>query len=413
MQAKQAWNLLKKAVSSWSDDRASSMGAALSYYTMFSIAPLLLIVITVAGLVFGPEVVQGAVFEQLAGLLGEPGAEAVKEMLAHVSEPKDGAIATVVSIGALILGATTVFSELQNDLDRIWHVPEKEKGSGIWEFVRTKFLSLGLVLTIAFLITVSLLTTTALSALGKWWAPLFEGWEVVAHVLDLVVNFALLTAVFAMIYRYMPHTHIRWRDVWTGGAVTAVLFTIGKFLIGLYLGKSDVGSSFGTFGSLVIVMVWVYYSSQIFLLGAEFTWVYANEYGSRRGQTGAGTAAPAKRVAADRPPAHKLPGSGRPVDEPITAPWSRTAPAFSAGEPQFSFQAEPGARASSASPALEPAEVPPSMLTRPAIPAHAGGDHSSHRHSKGTSYAAIGLAFGLVLLALLRKPKPGHKAWFA
>jgi membrane protein len=276
------------AVSAWWNDQAPSKGAALAYYAMFSIAPLLYLIISIAGLVFGPEAVRGMVFAQIASLMGQNGAEAIEEMLAHVSEPKTGTWATVVSIAVLLFGASTVFGQLQTALDTIWRVPEAEKkrgsASGLWTFVRSRLLTFGMVLGLAFLVTVSLVLSSALSALGKWWAPFFGRWEAVAHLADIVVNFGVLSVVFAAIYKLMPRAHIQWRDVWVGAFVTVVLFVIGKFLIGLYLGKSDVGSSFGAFGSLVIVMVWIYYSAQIFLLGAEFTWVYAHEAGSRRGQ---------------------------------------------------------------------------------------------------------------------------------
>jgi membrane protein len=281
--------MLQHAVSAWWNDQAPSKGAALAYYSMFSIAPLLFLIISIAGLIFGPDAVRGMVFDQIASLMGQNGAEAVEEMLANVSEPKTGTWATVVSIAVLLFGASTVFGQLQTALDTIWRVPEeekqKDKRSGIWSFIRSRLLTFGMVLGLAFLVTVSLILSSALSALGKWWAPVVGQWEVVAHVLDIVVNFGVLTVVFAAIYKLMPRAHVEWRDVWVGGFVTALLFTIGKFLIGLYLGKSDVGSSFGAFGSLVIVMVWIYYSAQIFLLGAEFTWVYAHESGSRRGQS--------------------------------------------------------------------------------------------------------------------------------
>ena len=276
------------ALASWSNDQAPSKGAALAYYSMFSIAPLLFLIISIAGLVFGEDAVRGMVFEQIASLMGQNGAEAVKEMLAHVSEPKTGSWAAGVSIAVLLFSASSVFGQLQTALDTIWRVPEaekrKEQASGIWTFVRSRLLTFGMVLGLAFLVTVSLLLSTALSALGKWWAPFFGRWEFVAQVLDIVVNFGVLTVVFGAIYKLMPRAQIQWRDVWVGALVTALLFVIGKFLIGLYLGKGDVGSSFGAFGSMVIVMVWIYYSAQIFLLGAEFTWAYAHESGSRRGE---------------------------------------------------------------------------------------------------------------------------------
>ncbi|HYC48799.1 MAG TPA: YihY/virulence factor BrkB family protein [Burkholderiales bacterium] len=282
MTPKEIWTLVKNSFSAWSGDYAPSMGAALSYYTLFSIAPLLIIVIAVAGLFFGADAVRGVIFEQLHALMGEESAEAVQDMLASASEPTTGAIATVVSIGGLLIGATTAFGEMQNDLDRIWRAPAADKTSGIWKLLRTRLLSFGMILGVAFLLTVSLVTSAALSAIGKWWDGYLGGWETLAHVLDIVVNLGLLTVIFALIYKLIPRVKVAWHDVWIGAAFTAVLFTIGKVLIGLYLGKSDVASTFGTAGSVVLMMIWVYYASQIFLLGAEFTRVYAETHGSRR-----------------------------------------------------------------------------------------------------------------------------------
>jgi membrane protein len=277
--------LLRQAVLAWWNDQAPSKGAAIAYYSLFSIAPLLFIVITVAGLIHGPDAVRGVVFAQVADLMGEGGAEAVREMLANVSRPDTGSMAAIVSTALLVFGATTVFGQLQTALDDIWEVPEQakaEKRSALWTFVKGRLLSFGLVLALAFLIVISLVLSAALSALGKWWGPVFGEWETVAQAANLAVSFGMLVLVFAAIYKFMPRARIEWRDVWVGAAVTVALFTVGKFLIGLYLGKSDVGSSFGAFGSLVVVMVWVYYSAQIFLLGAEFTWAYAHHAGSRQ-----------------------------------------------------------------------------------------------------------------------------------
>jgi membrane protein len=282
MHPKQTFSLLKQSVSAWSDDRAPSMGAALSYYALFSIAPLLVIAIAIAGLVFGAEAVRGAVFAQLADLMGEDGAKAIQEMLAHASHPATGGLAALGSAAMLLLGASSVFGELQNSLDAIWRAPVPENEKNWWRLIRARLLSFGMVLAFGFLIMLSLLLSTALAALGKWWAPLFGGYEVLAHVFDLAVSFVSVTVAFAMIYKFIPRASVRWRDVWIGAAVTAFLFAIGKLGIGFYLGKSSVGSAFGAFGSLVVVMVWVYYSAQIFLLGAEFTRIYAERFGSRR-----------------------------------------------------------------------------------------------------------------------------------
>jgi len=287
--ATELFELCKEAVASWSADYAPSMGAALAYYTVFSIAPLLLIVISVAGLVFGEAAASGAIFEQLEGLMGAEGAAAVQGLLKSVNRPAEGIVATVMGVGLLVLGATTVFRELQDALDRIWRAPARVQ-SGVVGMVRTRLLSFGLIMGIGFLLTVTLVLSAGLAALGKWWAPLFGGWALVAQFVNFAFGFALTTVGFALIYKVMPRAQVQWRDVWVGAGVTALLFTIGKHLIGLYIGKSSVASGFGAAGSLVVVLVWVYYSAQIFLLGAEFTWVFAHKYGSLRGTPRPGAA---------------------------------------------------------------------------------------------------------------------------
>jgi membrane protein len=294
------------------------MGAAISYYSVFSLAPLLVIVITVAGLFFGADQVQGAVFGQLSALMGEDAARAVGEMLQHAQEPKTGGLATAISFLVLLFGASTVLAELQSALDLIWRVPESEKPASaqkrnaLWLWLRARLLTFGMVLAIAFLLIVSLVFSAVLATLGKWWGPMFGDWEALAHVFDLVVSFGVLTLAFAVIYKFMPSTHIPWRDVWVGAATTSLLFSIGKWAIGLYLGKSDIASSFGLFGSLALLMIWVYYSAQIFLFGAEFTWVYANKFGSRRD-----AAARPATVAKAPPPVVKAPPPA--ANEPVIA----------------------------------------------------------------------------------------------
>jgi membrane protein len=285
MNIKQVWTLVKSSVSSWLDDYAPSMGAALAYYTVFSIAPLLLIVISTAGLVFGEEAVRGEIFGQLRGLMGDQGAAAVEGLLASVSEPEEGTAGAVVGTVLLLIGATTVFGELQNAFDRIWQAPGKDKEGGIWGLIRGRLLSFGMILGIGFLLMVSLVFNAAVAALGKWWGGFFSDLEILVTTVNFIVSFILTTAVFAMLYKFMPRVKIQWKDVWAGAAVTALLFTIGKFLIGLYIGKSAVTSGFGAAGSLVVVLVWVYYSAQIFLLGVEFTWVYSHQHGSRKTPT--------------------------------------------------------------------------------------------------------------------------------
>jgi membrane protein len=290
------WPLIKMSVVSWRKDHASSMGGALAYYTLFSIAPVLIIVIAVAGFFLGPEAARGEIVAQLRGLLGDAGATAVQGLLESASEPEEGIVATVFSIALLVVGATTVFAELQSDLDRIWRAEAAKPLSGLWALLRSRILSLGMVLALAFLLLVSLVISAALAALGKWWGGVFEGWAVLLEILNFAVAFASATGLFALIYKFLPRVDIAWHDVWIGAAVTALLFTIGKVLIGLYIGRSGIASGFGAAGSFVVLLVWVYYSTQIFLLGAEFTWVYAHEHGSRIGKPRPGANGPSDQV---------------------------------------------------------------------------------------------------------------------
>ena len=275
--------LVKSAASAWIDDYAPSMGAALSYYMIFSMAPLLLIVISIAGIVFGAEAARGEIFGQLQGLMGADAAKAVEGILANVSKPSEGITATVIGVAVLFVGATSVFGELQTSLDRIWRAPERDKAGGLWSLLRARLFSFGMILGIAFLLMVSLVMGAVIAALGKWWGGVFGDWEVLAQGVNLLVGFVLTTSVFAMIYKIIPRVKVLWHDVLLGAVVTALLFTVGKILIGLYIGKSGIASGFGAAGSLVIVLVWIYYSAQIFLMGAEFTWVYAGTFGSMRG----------------------------------------------------------------------------------------------------------------------------------
>ena len=277
----QQWQMIKLAVKAWVDDYAPSMGAALSYYTLFSLAPLLIIVIAVAGMVFGQEAAQGEIVAQLRGIMGAEGAAMVEGLLKSAREPAKSVVASVVGVALLLLGATAIFAELQSALDRIWRVPPPKAESGIWNLLRTRLLSFGLVLGLGFMLTVSLVVSAALAALGNWWGAWLEGWKIFLEILNLAVSLSIFTLLFAMIYKIMPRARIPWRDVWTGAAVTALLFTIGKGLIGLYLGKSSLASGFGAAGSIVVLIAWVYYSAQIFLFGAEYTWVYSNRHGSR------------------------------------------------------------------------------------------------------------------------------------
>jgi membrane protein len=283
MTLKNIWILIKAATSSWVDDYAQSMGAALAYYTMFSIAPLLLIVISVTGLIFGVEAARGEIFAQLQELMGEQGAGAIQGLLESVNKPAESITAMLIGSALLLVGATTVFGELQDALDRIWRAPRRNK-SGLWSLLRARLLSFGMIMGIGFLLMVSLVVSAGLAAVGKLWGASLADWVILASIINFLLGFAFTTVVFAMIYKIMPRAKVDWTDVWIGAAVTALLFTSGKFLIGLYIGKSGVTSAFGAAGSLVVVLVWVYYSAQIFLMGAEFTWAYAVTFGSRKEQ---------------------------------------------------------------------------------------------------------------------------------
>lgn len=276
------WRLLKQVATSWVDDYVPSMGAALAYYTVFSLAPLLLIVISVAGFVFGEEAARGEIQAQLQDLMGESGAGAVQEVLASVREPTKGLTATVVGLVLMFVGATTVFAELQGAMDRIWRVAESERKSGWFSLVRARLLAFGMVMAIGFLLIVSLVTSAMLAAIGRRWDPAFGGWQAFVEAGNAVGGFLLVAAMFGLIYKVMPRVRVLWRDVWLGALLATLLFTLGKFLIGVYIGRSGVASGFGAAGSLVVVLLWVYFSAQILLIGAEFTCVYARTFGSRR-----------------------------------------------------------------------------------------------------------------------------------
>jgi membrane protein len=279
---KALWSLLHQTVLSWLDDYAPSMGAALAYYTLFSLAPLMLIVVSVGGMLFGEEAARGEIASQLVLLMGSGGARAVQDLLASVRQPAQGTLATVLGLALLFLGATTVFAELQNALDRIWHAPPSWRGGTWLTLVRTRLLSFGMILAIGFLLLVSLVFSAALALMGRWLEPVFGAWYALAALSNALAAFAMVTVLFALIYKLMPRVRVQWRDVWTGALFTAMLFSLGRYLIGLYIGRSGVVTGFGAAGSLVVILLWVYYSAQIFLLGAEFTWVYANRFGSRK-----------------------------------------------------------------------------------------------------------------------------------
>jgi len=267
------FSLFSQALSAWSEDRAASMGAALAFYSAFSMAPLLLIAISVAGMVLGDDAARGAVLGQLRSLVGPSGADAIQGLLQAASTMRSGLIATAVGLIALLIGATTVLVELQDDLDRIWKAPPRH-GGGVMAMIRVRLRSFGLILGIGFLLLVSLVAGSTLAAAGKFWSEAVpSAWVLVP--IDFCGSIAMFTVLFALLFKWLPNVRIRWRDVWTGALTTAILFNVGRLAIGLYLGQSATISAYAAAASFSVLLLWLYYSAQIFLLGAEFTWVHA------------------------------------------------------------------------------------------------------------------------------------------
>lgn len=275
-----AWELLKQTFADWNEDKAPQLGASLAFYTALSIAPLLVILLGVAAFFFGDDAAGGQIVDELRSLVGDEGGKAIEQMIASANKPTTGAIATVLSLITLLFGASGVFGQLQSALNTIWEVKPKP-GRGVWGFLRDRFLSFAMVMGMAFLLVVSLVITAALAAVSNLWSGLAESAAWLAQGLNLCVSLGLLTVLFAMTFKLLPDVKMAWSDVWLGGFITAVLFVIGKFAIGLYLGHSSMASSYGVAGSFVVLLVWVYYSAQILFFGAELTQVYANKFGSR------------------------------------------------------------------------------------------------------------------------------------
>ena len=274
------FRLLKEAFQEWQQDKAPLLAAALAYYTVFSITPLLVIAIAIAGAIFGQDAARGEILEQINGLVGEQGAQAIETALANANQPQLGNTASIISIAVLLVGASGVFAQLQEALNTVWNVKAKPNG-GIWQFIRKRLLSFGMVLAIGFLLLVSLIVSAMLSGIGKLEINLLPGFTPLWQLLNLAISFGFISLLFALIYKYLPDVKIRWQDVLVGAIITALLFTLGKFLIGLYLGRGSLGSAYGAAGSLIVFLAWVFYSAQILLFGAEFTQVYARKYGRR------------------------------------------------------------------------------------------------------------------------------------
>jgi membrane protein len=270
--------LVKQAAIAWSDDRAPSMGAALAFYSAFSLAPLLVIVIGIAGAVFGDDAARGVVVAELAGLVGDSAAGAIQALLKATQESTKGTLATLIGVGTLLVGATTVLVELKDDLDLIWKVPRRE-GSGLWWILRARFLSLGMILGIGFLLLVSLVLAGLLAAFGGTWVAYFPRAALLAlRICNDVFSLAVITLLVAMLFKWLPSIRIAWKDVWIGALITALLLSAGQIAIGLYLGRTAMASVYGAAGAMVVLLLWLYYSAQVFLLGAEFTYVYANRH---------------------------------------------------------------------------------------------------------------------------------------
>lgn len=276
--------VIRHSVVSWFKDDAPSMGAAIAFYTLFAIAPILLIVIWVAGEFIGPEIVQQHILAQMRILLGAPGADAVRNLLLSSKYSGRSGFSTAAGVAAVLIGATSVFAELQNALHRIWRTPPRTVVQGLWHAVRVRLLSFGLVLGVGFLLLVSLIASAALEGFGSWLGTFVAEWRGLIFTLDILLGLGIATVLFAMIYKYIPREEIAWGDVWVGGIVTASLFTAGKVVIVVYLGKIALASAYGVAGSFLVLLLWVYYSAQIFLLGAEFTYNFAYEHGSRVGR---------------------------------------------------------------------------------------------------------------------------------
>ncbi|WP_193195926.1 YihY/virulence factor BrkB family protein [Nostoc sp. MG11] len=273
------WKLLQETFKEWNEDKASRLAAALAYYTIFSIAPLLIIVIAIAGAVFGEEAARGEIVQQIQGLVGRDGAEFIETAIQNANKPQTGAIASIISFLVLILGATGLFTELQDSLNTIWEVKPKPE-RGIVNIFRQRFLSFTMVIGIGFLLLVSLVISTALTALVTYFSNMIPGVDFIWQIVNFIVSFAITTLLFGSIFKVLPDVKITWSDVLIGSVITSILFSIGRFLLGQYLGNGSFGSTYGAAGSLVVILAWVNYAAQILFFGAEFTQVYARRYGS-------------------------------------------------------------------------------------------------------------------------------------
>lgn len=268
--------LIRKTITAWLDDNGPQLGAALAFYTVFSLAPTLVIAIAVAGSMFGQDIAELRIMTEIRDLIGFEGAKAIQGMIDSVRHRNSGTIATIVGVTTLVVGATAVFVELQKALNNVWRV-KTTKESTFTKLVKARLLSFTIVLGLGFLLLVSLIVSALIAAFQGYVFSSVDESATALEVINNIVSFVIITVLFAALFKFVPDTFVRWRDVWLGAAVTAFLFTIGKFAIGLYLGKSGIASIYGAAGSLVVIMLWVYYSAQIMLLGAEFTKISAQK----------------------------------------------------------------------------------------------------------------------------------------
>lgn len=277
--AKTLLALLKETGSEWSEDNATRLSAALAFYTILSIAPLLVLSVAVAGLVYGETAARGQIASELASVVGPQAGEGIQTLLVHAKSPEEGALGTAIGLLVLLFGASGVFGELQASLNAIWEVAPKP-GRGLWGVVTHRFSSFTMVVGVAFLLLVSLVLSALLASLGSMFTEVLPGGAELWQAVNFAVSFAIITGLFALLFKVVPDVNVQWRDVWMGAAFTALLFTIGKFALSLYLGRASVASPYGAAGSLIVLVLWVYYAAQILFLGAEFTQVYARHRGS-------------------------------------------------------------------------------------------------------------------------------------
>lgn len=297
---KMGWDLVRDAGKDWQEDKASELGAAMAFYSILSLAPLLVIAVAIAALVFGEADAKQQLAAQMNEVMGSRGAEAVSAMIEHAQQPAKGTIAALLGVATLLFGASGVFGQLQSAMNTIWEIEPKRLG--IWGFIRARFLSFTMVLGTGFLLLISLVLSAWISSMNDMLGDQIGGLGILSQAANTLLSFALVTVLFALIFRMLPDTDVDWRDVWVGAVVTAILFTLGKYLIGLYLGTSSVGSAYGAAGSLVVLVVWIYYSAQILFFGAELTQVYARRYGSRSIGERRTVTSPAPKVHPDMAP---------------------------------------------------------------------------------------------------------------